>query len=337
MASLNRQIILDRLPQGPLTADVFRLAESQMPAPGEGEVLLRTLYVSIDAAARAWMLGPTYRAALNAGDLMAGVALAEVIESRAPGLKKGDLVFAETGWQEYAAVPAKGLTVLPRVEPLSHLVSVYGVPGLTAYFGLLKCGLPKSGETVAISAAAGAVGIFVGQIARLKGCRTVGIAGGPEKCGLLTRELGFDAAVDYKAAGNDARAIHAALHAQAPDGVDIYFDNTGGPVMDACLFSMRPFGRIVCCGAVSNYDGRPPYRAMGVPGMIVTRRLTLKGFIVSDFNDERAAAIDELWGWVEAGKIAVREDVVEGFENLPDALIGLLAGENVGKRMVKVA
>jgi len=263
--------------------------------------------------------------------VMAGGALAEVVESNSPNLSPGDRVFADTGWQDYAALSARHLTKLPRIEPLTHLLSVYGVAGLTAYFGLLECGRPKAGETVVVSAAAGSVGSLVGQIAGIKGCRTVGIAGGPAKCALLTGELGFDEAVDYK--GGDTRR---ALRAACPDGIDVYFDNVGGEVLEACLFNMATHGRIACCGAVSQYDGAaPPHGPRGVPGLIVTKRLTLTGFVVMDFYAGRDGALAQLKAWVESGQLKVREDVIDGLENLPAALIGLLAGENVGKRMVK--
>jgi hypothetical protein len=279
------------------------------------------------------MQGATYRSALKAGDVMAGGALAEVVESRAPGLSPGDLVFADTGWQEWAAVPARGLSPLPRLEPLTHLLSVYGVAGLTAYFGLLECGRPKAGETVVVSAAAGSVGSLVGQIAKIKGCKVVGVAGGADKCALLTRELGFDAAVDYKAGD-----LRRALRATCPNGIDVYFDNVGGDILEACLFNMNLHGRIACCGAVSQYDGAaPPHGPRGVPGLIVTKRLTLQGFVVMDYYAKRDAALTELKAWVDAGKLVVREDVLEGLEALPGALVGLLAGENIGKRMVRIA
>ncbi len=279
------------------------------------------------------MQGATYRSALKAGDVMAGGALAEVVESRADGLKPGALVFADTGWREWAVLPARHLGPVARLEPLTHLLSVYGVAGLTAYFGLLECGRPKAGETVVVSAAAGSVGSIVGQIAKIKGCRVIGIAGGQGKCDLLVRELGYDAAVDYKA-GDVRRALRAAC----PDGVDVYFDNVGGDILEACLFNMNTHGRIACCGAVSQYDGvAPPHGPRGVPGLIVTKRLTLTGFIVSDFDDKRDRALAELKSWVESGRLKVREDVIQGLDQLPAALIGLLAGDNVGKRMVKVA
>ena len=331
MTKTNRQIVLAELPHDKLGREHFALSEGAVPTPADGELLLKTLYVSLDAANRAWMQGATYRSALKAGDVMAGGALAEVVESKAGGFSPGDLVFADTGWQDYAALPARHLTKLPRIEPLTHLLSVYGVAGLTAYFGLIECGRPKAGETVVVSAAAGSVGSLVGQIAKIKGCRAIGVAGGAAKGALLTGELGFDAAVDYKA-GDLRRALRAAC----PDGIDVYFDNVGGEVLEACLFNMATHGRIACCGAVSQYDGAaPPHGPRGVPGLIVTRRLTLTGFVVMDFYAKREAALAELKSWVESGQLKVREDVIDGLENLPGALIGLLAGENVGKRMVK--
>ncbi|MFI4950519.1 MAG: NADP-dependent oxidoreductase [Caulobacterales bacterium] len=333
MADANRQIVLDRLPQGDkLAAEHFRLTETARPSPGDGEVLLRTRYISLDAANRAWMQGATYRSALESGQVMAGGALAEVVESNAGHLKPGDLVFADTGWQDYAVLPAKRLAKLPALEPVTHLMSVYGIAGLTAYFGLLECGKPKSGETVVVSAAAGSVGSIVGQIARIKGCKVVGVAGGADKGRWLVDDLGFDAALDYKA-GDLRRQMKETI----PDGIDVYFDNTGGEIFETCLFAMKNFGRIACCGAVSQYDGAPPpHGPRGIPGLIVTKRLTLRGFVVMDFDDQREAALKELQGWVESGQLKVREDIVDGLENTPAALIGLLAGENRGKRMVRV-
>jgi NADPH-dependent curcumin reductase CurA len=332
MATVNRQIVLNEIPDGRLSQEHFRLVEGLVPSPLDGEVLLRTLYVSLDAANRAWMQGATYRSALKGGDVMAGGALAEVTDSRASGFSPGDLVFADTGWQEYAALPARHLAKLPRSEPLTHLLSVYGVAGLTAYFGLLECGRPRAGETVVVSAAGGAVGSMVGQIAKIKGAHVIGIAGGAAKCALITNELGFDGAVDYKT-GDTRRALRAAC----PNGIDVYFDNVGGDILEACLFNMNLHGRIACCGAVSQYDGAPPpYGPRGVPGLIVTKRLTLTGFVVMDFYDRQTEALADLRSWVESGALRVREDVIDGLENLPAALIGLLAGDNVGKRMVRI-
>jgi hypothetical protein len=331
---MDRQIILAELPQGRLTTDCFRLAEAPRPTPGEGEVLLRVIYITLDASNRAWMQGPTYRAALEAGGVMYGRALAEVVESRSPGLAAGDLVFAETGWRDWAVMPGRLVQKRPRTSPLSHLLSVYGISGLTAYFGLLDCGRLKAGDTVVISAAGGAVGTIAGQVARLKGAgRVVGIAGGPEKGAWLTRELGYDAVLDYKA-GDLRRQLRAAC----PDGVDVYFDNVGGETLEAVLAQMALHGRIACCGSVSSYDGdAPDHGPRGMPGLLVTRRLTMTGFIVTDFNDRREAALSELRGWVDSGQIKVPEHISEGLETLPAALVGLLAGENRGKRMVRVA
>jgi NADPH-dependent curcumin reductase CurA len=330
----NRQFLIDHLPKGKLGPEVFTPGEGPMPAPKDGEVLLRTRYISLDAANRAWMWGATYRAAVKAGDVMAGGALAEVVESRAPGFAPGDLVFADTGWQDYAALPARHLQKLgqkPDKAPITYLMSVYGIAGLTAYFGLLECGKPKAGETVVVSAAAGSVGMFVGQIAKIKGCRTIGIAGGAEKCAFLTSKLGYDAAVDYK-----APEFGKALRAACPEGIDVYFDNVGGDIFEACLFNMKNHGRIACCGAVSQYDAPAPHGPRGIPGLIVVKRLQLNGFVVMDFADQYDRALADLKSWVESGKIKVYEDIIDGFENLPNALVGLLAGENIGKRMVKV-
>ena len=331
--SSNRQILLVETPGGKLGYEHFRLVEGAMPTPQDGELLLRVRYISLDAANRAWMQGATYRSAVEAGTVMAGGAVAEVVESKAPGFAPGDLVFGDTGWQDYAALPARRVTRLPKLEPITHLLSVYGVAGLTAYFGLLKCGRPKAGETVVVSAAAGSVGSLVGQIAKIEGCHVVGIAGGAAKCAWLTDGLGFDAAVDYKAG-----PVFKPLKAAAPKGIDVYFDNVGGDIFEACLFQMNSHGRIACCGAVSQYDGAPaPHGPRGVPGLIVVKRLTLQGFIMSDFDAERAAALARLQGWVASGRLKVQEDILDGLEHTPKALIGLLAGDNRGKRMVKVA
>jgi NADPH-dependent curcumin reductase CurA len=240
-AAINRQIVLIETPKDKLGPEHFRLMEASVPAPKEGEALVRVRYISLDAANRAWMQGATYREAVTGGSVMAGGAIAEVVESKAEGLAPGDLVFADTGWQDYVALPAKRLLKVPKVEPMTHLLSVYGVAGLTAYFGLLRIADPKAGETVVVSAAAGSVGSIVGQIAKIKGCRAVGIAGGKAKCDWLVSELGFDSAIDYKAG-----PILKALKAAAPKGIDVYFDNVGGDILEACLFQMNNGGRVSC-------------------------------------------------------------------------------------------
>lgn len=328
----NRQILLVEKPTGKLGPEHFRMVNGSISEPKDGEALLRLRYLSLDAANRAWMHGATYRAAVEANTVMSGGGIAEVVASKAPGLAPGDIVFGDTGWQDYAAVPAKHLNKMPKLEPMTHLLSVYGIAGLTAYFGLLHVGKPREGETVVVSAAAGSVGSIVGQIAKIKGCRVVGIAGGKDKCHWLTSELGFDAAVDYKDGGT-----YKALRSAAPDGIDIYFDNVGGDILEACLPQMNNRGRIACCGAISQYDGVPSaHGPRGVPGLIVVKRLIMQGFIVMDFMDQRDAALADLQSWVTSGRLKVQEDVIDGLENAPTALIGLLAGENRGKRMIRV-
>lgn len=328
----NRQILLVEKPKDKLASTHFKMVEGSIPEPKDGEVLLRVRYISLDAANRAWMHGATYRSAVEANTVMAGGAIAEVVSSKAEGFAPGDIVFGDTGWQDFAAVSAKHLTKMPRIEPLTHLLSVYGIAGLTAYFGLLNVGKPKANETVVVSAAAGSVGSIVGQIAKIKGCHVIGIAGGAEKCHWLTSTLGFDAAVDYKDG-----AVYKALKAAAPKGIDVYFDNVGGDILEACISQMNLHGRIACCGAISQYDGVPSVTGpRGVPGLIVVKRLTMQGFIVMDYMDQRDQALSDLQSWVAACKLKVQEDVIAGIENTPQALIGLLAGENRGKRMVKV-
>ncbi len=331
----NRQILLVETPKDKLGSEHFKMAETKVPTLSDGgTLLLRTHYISLDAANRAWMQGATYRDAVESGQVMAGGAIAEVIESKSSDFSAGDLVFADTGWQDYAVVPAKAAQKVPSMEPKTHLLSVYGVAGLTAYFGLLNCATPKAGETILVSAAAGSVGTLVGQIAKaaVPDCTVIGIAGTDEKCQWLKDELGFDATVNYK-----TEPVFKALKAVAPQGIDVYFDNVGGDILEAALFRMNNFGRIACCGAVSQYDGAPPSAGpRGVPGLIVTKRLNLRGFIMSDFPNEREKALKDLEGWVAEGKIKVQEDIIDGLKNTPAALIGLLAGENRGKRMVKV-
>jgi len=330
--AINRQILLVDKPTGKLGPEHFRLVETAIPEPKDGEALLRVRYISLDAANRAWMHGATYRAALENNAVMAGGSVAEVVSSNAPGFAPGDLVFSDTGWQDYAVLPGKHLVKLPSVEPMTHLLSIYGIAGLTAYFGLLETGRPQKGETVVVSAAAGSVGSIVGQIAKIKGCRTVGIAGGAEKCRWLIEHLGFDAAIDYKQG-----AIFKTLREATPKGIDVYFDNVGGDILETCLPQMNVRGRIVCCGAISQYDGAPSATGpRGVPGLIIVKRLLMQGFIVTDYFGKRDKAFVDLRTWLKEGKLKVEEDVIDGLENTPAALIGLLAGENRGKRMIRV-
>lgn len=327
-----QQVIVRELPKAELSHDNFEVTTGEMPVPGEGEVLVKTILMSIDAANRAWMQGATYREAVKAGDVMHTYALGEVVESNDPSLAAGDIVAAESRWAEFFTVKARQAMKLPAVPQLSNLMSVYGIAGKTAYHGLMQVGQPTAGETIVVSAAAGSVGMYVGQIAKAIGCRAVGIAGGAEKCQWVVDELGFDACIDYREKG-----WQRALKGACEGGVDIYFDNVGGDILESVLFQMNEKGRVVCCGAVSQYDSSVPSGPRNLPGMIVVKRLRMEGFIVMDFAKQDGEAMQDLQGWVADGKIKVVEDIVEGLENAPQALIGLLAGDNRGKRMVRVA
>ena len=327
----NRQITLTALPEGPLGAQHFALSDVPIPTPNEGEVLLRTILMSIDAANRSWMQGATYRDAVKAGDAMPTYAICEVIDSKSPRLAPGDIVAAESVWADHVVRPAHKVQKLPPVRPLTHLLSVYGIAGKTAFHGLVQIGQPLAGETIVVSAAAGSVGGYVGQIGKALGCRVVGLAGGAEKCAHVQDTLGFDACVDYRAGG-----LFKALRAACPDGVDVYFDNVGGTVLETVLGLMNERGRVVCCGAISQYDTTTPTGPRNLPGVVVVKRLRMEGFIVMDFARDDAKATRALQTWVKAGRIKVIEDVVEGLENAPAALIGLLGGDNLGKRMVRV-
>lgn len=328
----NTQIIVKTLPTGALETSHFEAVDAPMPSPGDGEVLLKVILMSIDAANRSWLQGATYRAAVKAGDAMPTYGICEVVESNSSRIAVGDIVACEAVWAEYITAPAHKVLKMPKVDQLSNLISVYGIAGKTAYHGLLSVGQPVAGETVLVSAAAGSVGGYVGQIAKAIGCRVVGVAGGSEKCAWVVDELGFDACLDYRDAG-----FSKALRKACPDGVDVYFDNVGGQVLESTLFSMNDRGRVVCCGAISQYDGDAPSGPRNLPGMVVVKRLRMEGFIVTDFAKDDAKAVRALQHWVSTGQIKVFEDVVDGLENAPSALIGLLAGDNKGKRMVRVA
>jgi hypothetical protein len=333
MAETNRQLQIAELPTDKLSAQHFTMAEAPVPSPGEGEVLARTLLLSLDPANRAWMQGATYRAALNAGQVMAGFTLGRVIESNHSDFAPGDLVEGDGGWQDYFCLPGKRLNKRAPREPLTHLMSALGVTGNTAYYGMAGIGKPQSGETVVVSAAGGATGSVAGQIAKLAGARVVGVAGGPEKCARVVDELGFDDCIDYREAN-----LFPALKEACPNGVDIYFDNVGGTTLEAALFRMNLHGRIICCGVVSQYDtANPSPGPRGVPGLLVTKRLTMQGFLVGDDPALVEEGQQKLSQWVDDGSLTVIEDVVEGLENAPAGLVGLLAGENFGKRMVRVS
>ena len=327
----NRQIIVSSLPQGALEEHHFRLENAPYAAPSTGEVRLRTILMSIDAANRSWMQGATYRDAVKAGDVMATYGICEVMESNSSDLKPGDIVAVESTWSDEVIRPAAACEKLPKVPRLENLLSVFGIAGKTAFHGLIGVGHPLAGETIVVSAAGGSVGGYVGQIGKALGCRVVGIAGGLEKCSWVTDHLGFDACIDYRQ-GN----IFKALRAACPDGIDVYFDNVGGDILETTLALMNENGRIVCCGAISQYQSTAPVGPRNLPGAIVVKRLRMEGFIVMDHAKDDAKAIRALQAWVEQGHIKVEEDVVDGLENAPQALIGLLNGDNMGKRMVRV-
>ena len=327
----NIQITIPELPTGKLTESHFKLIEGEIPSPRENQVLLKNIMLSIDAANRAWMQGATYRQAIEPGDVMHGYGICSVVDPNGSHFKKGDFVFAEIGWQTYGVISATEITACPEHKPLSHLLSVLGIAGKTAHHGLVQIGKIKEGETLLVSGAAGSVGNLVGQIGKLKGAKVIGIAGGQEKCDWLANEVGFDACLDYKA-GKLGKAI-----AQTCDkGVDVYFDNVGGNILQSALFNMNQRGRIVCCGAVSLYDGQSLAGPVGIPGLIVVKRLKMEGFIVFDFPEKDVEAENEIKTWIERGELKIYEDIITGLSEAPKALVGLLNGENRGKRMVEV-
>ena len=303
-----------------------------MPSPGEGEVLVRNLYLSLDPYMRMRMdEGKSYAAPVQIGEVMVGGTIAEVVESKDPQFKAGDKVGARAGWQRYAAV-AGGLLrkIDTRGAPLSTALSVVGMPGVTAWYGLLKIGEPKPGETVVVSAASGAVGSVVGQVARLKGCRVVGIAGGTAKCDYVVKELGFDACVDYK-----ADAFESRLREATPDGIDIYFENVGGRVLDVVLPLLNAFARIPFCGYVSEYDNPAAYGVQRLRSLLVSRA-RLQAFIISEHLEIWDEALAELSSWLLGGKINYKESIAMGLESAPAAFIGMLQGRNLGKQLVKL-
>ncbi|MEM1434472.1 MAG: NADP-dependent oxidoreductase [Pseudomonadota bacterium] len=331
----NRRILIRELPSDKLTHEHFVSDEVPIPAPGAGEVLIRTLVLSQDAANRAWMQGATYRSAIESGQVMASGGIGQVVESLDDQYQAGDLVWGDLGWQDYVVLPAGAIAPVPQqAGSLTHAISLLGVAGKTAYHGLLNVSGIHAGETLLVSAAAGSVGSIVGQIGKIKGAQVIGVAGGAEKCGWVVNDLGFDACLDYK---DTSAPLRKQLAAAAPNGIDVYFDNTGGDILQAALFAMKLKGRISCCGAVSMYDGKPAPGPFGVPGLIVTKRLRVEGFIVSDFQHLDADAENDLSQWAATGQLTVVEDVLDGLERAPEGLIGLLAGQNRGKRMIHVA
>ncbi|MGP1397900.1 MAG: NADP-dependent oxidoreductase [Inquilinaceae bacterium] len=333
----NRRIVLAARPVGAPTPSDFRLEEGPVPEPAEGQVLLRVRYLSLDPYMRGRMsAAKSYAKPVEIGDTMEGGTVAEIVASRAPDLAVGDIVLSGCGWQDYAVAEPAGLRRLdPDVAPVSTALGVLGMPGLTAYTGLSIIGQPKKGETVVVAAASGPVGSAVGQIARLRGARAVGIAGGPDKCRALTEEFGFDSAIDHRAddfAGRLAKAC--------PAGIDVYFENVGGTVFQAVLPLLNDFARVPVCGLIAHYNDTEappgPDRLPGLMRAVLTKRLTVRGFIVFDFADRTPEFLRDMAGWIKDGKVKYKEDIVDGLEKAPEAFIGLLTGRNFGKLLVRV-
>jgi len=337
MNAVNRRIVLASRPHGEPKPENFRLEEGPVPEIGPGQILLRTRWLSLDPYMRGRMSdAKSYATPVQIGEPITAEVVGEVVASKNPDIPVGTLRTAFAGWQEYFATDGQGTRrVDPDAAPPSTAVGVLGMPGMTAYTGLLNIGQPKPGETVVVAAAAGPVGSLVGQIARLKGARAVGIAGGPDKCRYLTEELGFDAAVDHR--GSD---LPGALAEACPKGIDVYFENVGGAVFSAVMPLLNPFARIPVCGLVSAYNATEappgPDRLPGLMRSVLTNRLHIQGFIVWDFADQAEIFRQEVGAWIREGRVRYREDVVEGLENAPEAFIGLLKGRNFGKLVVHI-
>ena len=329
----NRQFRLATRPDGVPGHECWELTEEAPREPGEGEVLVKVLMLSLDPAMRGWMNDvPSYVPPVGIGEVMRAIGVGEVVASQVPRLSEGDHVTGLFGIQEYATLSGDGLTPVDgELAPLATYLNVLGMPGMTAYFGLLDIGDPQPGETVVVSGAAGAVGATVGQIAKIRGCRAVGIAGGPEKCRMLVEEFGFDDAIDYK-----SEELLPALREKCPDRVNVYFDNVGGEMLDAVLARLARHARIVICGAVSQYNEdkmRGPSNYMA----LLVRRAKMEGFVVFDYAARYAEAAREMAGWMAEGKLVGREDVVAGIETFPETLNKLFRGENTGKLILQVA
>jgi NADPH-dependent curcumin reductase CurA len=332
-ASVNRQIVLKSRPEGTPSLDNFAPAQAAIPEPGDGEVLMRTLYLSLDPYMRGRMsAAKSYAKPAEVGQPMVGGTVGEIVASRHPKYAPGDVVAGFGGWQEYALSNGVGLRKLdPAAAPVSTALGVLGMPGMTAYVGLLEIGQPKAGETVVVAAASGAVGSVVGQIAKIRGCRAVGIAGGADKCRFVVDTLGFDACVDHRAPDFRDR-----LAAACPTGIDVYFENVGGAVQQTVWPLLNDFARIPVCGLIAQYSLTTP---MPGPDMftVLRKRLLLRGFIVTDFAAKQGDFLREASEWVRSGRLKYREDIVDGLENAPAAFLGMLQGKNFGKTLVRVA
>jgi hypothetical protein len=334
----NRRILLARRPTGEPSEADFALSEVELEDPQPGQMLLRTLWLSLDPYMRGRMSDrKSYAQPVGIGDVMVGGTVSEVVASKLEGFIPGDIVEGRTGWQAYALSDGAGMRkVDPALGPISTALGVLGMPGMTAYFGLFNIGEPKPGETVVVSAAAGAVGAIVGQLAKIKGCRVVGIAGAPEKCAYVVNELGFDECVSHREPDLAQR-----LEKACPKGIDVYFENVGGRVFEAVLPWLNDFARVPVCGLIAHYnDTELPSEPNQIPLLmraILTRRLTVRGFLRGDFLDQQASFFEDMGRWIRENRIKYREDIVEGLEDAPRAFLKLFRGENFGKLLVKVA
>jgi len=334
MSLINHQYRLAARPVGMPKSSDWNYTEEPVGEPGEGEVLVQTLYLSLDPAMRGWMNeGKSYIPPVGIGEVMRAGGVGRVIKSNSPALAVGDHVYGTLGIQEYAIAKANALTkVDPKLAPLPVYLSTLGMPGMTAYFGFLDVGLPKAGDTVVVSGAAGAVGTVVGQIAKIKGCRVVGIAGGADKCRYIVDELGFDAAIDYK-----SQDVKDGLRQHCPKGIDVYFDNVGGEILEAALAQITRGARIVICGAISQYNNTAGIQGPRNYLSLLVNRARMQGMVVFDYADRYGEAACEMAGWMAAGKLKTREHIVPGLKTFPETLLMLFKGENVGKLMLKVA
>ena len=338
MSTKNTRIVLARRPKGAPVAEDFRLETVDMPEPADGQMLLKTLFLSLDPYMRGRMSdAKSYAKPVAIDDVMEGGTVSEVVSSKHPDFRPGDVVLSFSGWQAYALSDGTALRKLdPKAAPVSTALGVLGMPGFTAYAGLLTIGQPKPGETVVVAAASGAVGSVVGQIARIKGARAVGIAGGPEKCAFVRDELGFDAVVDHK-----SPTFAADLAAACPEGIDVYFENVGGHVWEAVFPLLNEFARVPVCGLIAQYnasgEASGPDRLPVLMREVLSRSLTIRGFIQREFVSQREAFLRDASGWIAEGKLRYREDIVDGLENAPEAFMGLLQGKNFGKLAIRVA
>jgi NADPH:quinone reductase len=332
---INRKFTLASRPPGMPKESDFQLVETPVLTANVGEIVIKTLYVSVDPYMRGRMSdAKSYADPVEIGGVMVGGVVGEIFESRHSRFVAGDIVQGEFGWQEYTISTGKGVRKIdPTIAPISTALGVLGMPGLTAYFGLLDIGKPKPGETVVVSAAAGAVGSIVGQIAKIKGCRAVGISGGDDKVRYVVDQLGFDAALNYKSTPR----LGQKLAELCPQGIDVYFDNVGGPITDAVIPLLNRHARLSICGQISQYNLEKPEQGPRWLWDLIVKQARVEGFLVFQFFERFPQAAEEMAGWIRGGKLKYKEDIVEGFENLPRALIGMLQGDNIGKRLVKVA